>query len=79
MIHPRPQDTLPQSLEDLQDAYPGWSIWQAAGQCYATRLAPRLTGSQLRAGMSMTVHADEPEGLTAELAGQADAERSVTA
>ncbi len=79
MIHPRPQDTLPQPLADLQSTHPAWSIWEAAGVCYASRLAPSLTSEQLRAGLSMTVHADTAEALAMRLAEQADAERSVAA
>ncbi len=79
MIHPRPQDTLPQPLADLQSTHPAWSVWEAAGVCYASRLVPSITDEQQRAGMVMTVHADTAEGLAVRLAEQADAERSVAA
>ncbi len=79
MIHPRPQDTLPQPLADLQETHLAWSIWEAAGTCYASRLAPSLAPEQMRAGMVMTLHADNAESLALRLVEQGDAERAVTA
>ncbi len=79
MIHPRPNDVLPEPLEALQEAHPAWSIWEAAGVCYASRLAPSLTHAQMRAGLVMTLHAATAASLGAALTEQADIERSVTA
>lgn len=55
-------------LSDLQDANPGWHIWQSSnGTGMATRIFPeKLTDPQIFEGMAMTLMAGPHEKPLAE-------------
>lgn len=57
-------------LAEIAREFPDWTIWRSdAGRWWATRHHP-LTAEQRDAGYAMTVDADDPEGLRAQLRHQ---------
>ncbi|WP_432930393.1 hypothetical protein ACQPZZ_08200 [Microbispora sp. CA-135349] len=58
------------TFEDLQAAFPTWTIWRSsADRLWATR-NQRLTDVQLDHGLSHTVDGDDAEQLIAQLRHQ---------
>jgi hypothetical protein len=59
------------TLEDIARVHTGWTIWRSdVGRWWATRRGS-VDIEALRAGFAMTVDADDPESLAAELVAQA--------
>ncbi|MGI5160827.1 hypothetical protein [Microbispora sp. CA-102843] len=55
------------TFEDLQAAFPHWTIWRSsADRLWATR-NQRLTDAQLNRGLSHTIDADNADQLVAQL------------
>ncbi|WP_084965291.1 hypothetical protein [Thermoactinospora rubra] len=82
MIHPKPGQTLPKPLADLQETYKDtWSIWVSTAshgdrpRCYASRLVRDLSNAERRAGLDMTVGADTADELAVALITQTEIER----
>jgi hypothetical protein len=63
---------FPLSLLLLRDAFPDWSIWRSdVGNWYATRrTVTGLSEPALEFGVAMTITADHPADLRAQLADQ---------
>ncbi|MEU7916572.1 hypothetical protein [Microbispora bryophytorum] len=58
------------TFEDLQAAFPRWTIWRSsADRLWATR-NQRLTDAQLSHGLSHTIDADDADQLVAQLRDQ---------
>lgn len=83
MIHPKPEQPLPEPLADLQNDFPGWSIWTSNGdggwtsRCYATRL-DEITDDQVNFGLARTLQAPTPDKLRDLLAAQANLAKDLT-
>ncbi|MFI6819226.1 hypothetical protein ACIBG7_43045 [Nonomuraea sp. NPDC050328] len=80
MIHPIPDHPLPEPLQKLQEAYPGWSIWQSkpsAAYCFATRLK-QLTPEEIKANLARTIDSDTPDGLREGLREQVERAAALT-
>lgn len=62
--------STPTTFEDLQAAFPHWTIWRSsADRVWATR-DQRLTDAQLSHGLSHTIDADDADQLVAQLRNQ---------
>ncbi|MEU9887230.1 hypothetical protein AB0M95_21365 [Sphaerisporangium sp. NPDC051017] len=65
--------TKPTILEDLQAAFPRWTIWRSsAGRLWATR-NQRLTDAQMELGLSHTIDGDDAPQLVERLRGEENA------
>ncbi|MEV5410906.1 hypothetical protein AB0K60_18945 [Thermopolyspora sp. NPDC052614] len=64
-------------LAEIAREYPDWTIWRSdAGRWWATRHHP-LTDAQREIGCSMTIDADDPQGLREQLEEQEELARSI--
>jgi hypothetical protein len=63
---------------DIEARFPGWHVWRSsADRWWATRTGAILHRDELGAGRVMTVDADDPQALRAQLERQSLLDRAV--
>ncbi len=67
-----------ETVAEMETRFPGWHIWRSsAGRWWATRTGTVLSREDLGAGRVMTMDADEPQALRAQLERQSRLDRAV--
>jgi hypothetical protein len=63
---------------DIEARFPGWHVWRSsADRWWATRTGTILHSDDLGAGRVMTIDADDPQALRAQLERQSLLDRTV--
>jgi hypothetical protein len=64
-------------VAEMEEQFPGWHVWRSsAGRWWATRTGTVLDRDDIGAGRVMTMDADDPQALRAQLERQSRLDRT---